>query len=89
MNSFFDLLPLEAAEQIEQLSRLMYELRENRTRLLAPYQVEDEAELIDAICRGRVAEHPAYEHYLGARTLEATREDVRVRLQALLSELEG
>ena len=43
MSEFYQDLPLEAAQQIEQLSRLIFELRESRARLLRQYGVEDEA----------------------------------------------
>ena len=84
MSNFFDKLPLETAAQMEQLSRLMYELRENHAQLLAQYGAADEAALLADIRDGRIVEHPAYEHYLGARILAASREAVRTELQALL-----
>lgn len=84
MSSFFDKLPIETATVIEGLSRLMYELRENHAQLLAQYDAADEDALLERICDGRVAEHPAYEHYLGARILAASRDAVRAELQDLL-----
>jgi hypothetical protein len=84
MSSFFDKLPIETATVIERLSRLMYELRENHAQLLAQYDAADEDALLERICDGRVAEHPAYEHYLGARILAASRDAVRAELQDLL-----
>jgi hypothetical protein len=85
MTSFFQNLPLEAAERIEQFSRLAFELRESRNRLLRSYGVEDEASLLELIRGGRLAEHPAYDHYLGARILADTREAVREELKILLN----
>lgn len=75
-NFFEDLEPDEAAE-IELLSRLIYELRENRNVMLNPYGAENEAALLQKIQTGAVDEHPAYEHYLAARILDDTRETVR------------
>ena len=85
MSSFFQNLPFEAAERIEQFSRLAFELRESRKHLLRRYGVEDEASLLDLIRGGRVAEHPAYDHYLGARILADTRQAVREELKTLLN----
>lgn len=84
MTGFFQNLPLEAAQQIEQFSRAVFELRESRAKLLRQYGAEDEASLLEQIRSGRLAEHPAYEHYLGARILADTREAIRAELKALL-----
>lgn len=88
MNDFFESLPLPAAQQIEQLSRLAFELREDRRRLLAGHGVDSEEALLARIAGGSVGPHPAYEHYLGARSLAAAREAVRSQLQAVMTELE-
>lgn len=80
MSNFFEHIDLDEAAEIEQLSRLAYELRENRFAVLKPYGVEDEAALLQQIQAGAVDEHPAYEHYLAARVLADTRETVRVML---------
>lgn len=85
MTRFFDKLPFETAAQMEQLSRLMYELRENRAQILAQYKVADEAALLERIRDGRIAEHPAYEHYLSARILAASRDAVRNELRVALN----
>ena len=87
MSNFFDKLPFETAAHMEQLSRLMYELRENHAQLLAQYSVADEAALLENIRDGRIAEHPAYEHYLGARILATARDAVRAELHALLNSM--
>jgi hypothetical protein len=89
MSNYYDALPLHAAEQLEQLSRLAFELRDDRRRLLSRHGVDSEEALLERIRQGEVAEHPAYEHYLGARSLAATREAVRGRLQGVLRELGG
>lgn len=89
MNKFFERLPLDAATQMEQLSRLQYELRENRSVLLSQYDVADEAALLELIVAGSIAEHPAYEHYLGACVIAKTRDEVNAELKSLLKELGG
>jgi hypothetical protein len=89
MSNYYDALPLEAAEQLEQLSRLAFELREDRMRLLAGQGVNSEEALLERIRQGDVPEHPAYEQYLGARSLAAAREAVRSQLQGVLQELGG
>ena len=89
MSSFFEKLPLKAAEQLEQLSRFGFELRENRKRLLQQYVVDSEDALLELVCSGAVAEHPGYDHYLEAHILSATREAVRSQLKAVMLELGG
>ena len=89
MSNFFDKLSLEAAEQVEQLSRLVFELRENRKQLLQQHGVDNEDALLDLVCSSAVAEHPGYDHYLGARVLAATREAIRSQLQAVMAGLGG
>lgn len=87
MSNFYDKMPFETAAHMEQLSRLMYELRENHAQVLTQYGIADEAALLEYIRDGRIAEHPAYEHYLGARILAASRDAVRAELQALLDSM--
>lgn len=80
MKNYFEGLDHDDAELIESLSRVVYVLRENRKSLLEQHGVEDEPALLDKIKSGEIAEHPAYEHYLSARILEATRNTVRDEL---------
>jgi len=80
MDNFFENLDYDAAMEIEQLSQLSFELRDNRHAVLKPYGAEDEAALLQQIQTGAVDEHPAYEHYLAARVLADTRETVRAML---------
>lgn len=87
MQNFYQDLPLEAAESMERLSRLMYELRDNRARLLEQYGVTDEDALLALVRQGRIAEHPGYDHYLAACVLADTRDTVREQLQALMREV--
>lgn len=80
MADFFENLDFDVATEVEQLSNLIYELRENRNAILKPYGAEDETALLQQILSGTVEEHPAYEHYLAARILADTREAVRETL---------
>ena len=89
MSNFFEKLPFEAAQQLEQLSRIAFELRENRKRLLQQYDVNSEEALLALVCSGAVAEHPGYDHYLGARILSATQQAVRSQLKVVMVELGG
>lgn len=84
MNGFFDQLPLAAAERIEALSRLMFELRENRAKLLSAQGATDDAALLARLTRGETDEHPAYEHWLSARILDELREATRAEMANVL-----
>ena len=86
---FFEYVEFETATEIEQLARLAYELRENRSAILKLHGVEDEAALLEKIKAAEVAEHPAYEHYLAARILSDTRETARAALAERLKEANG
>lgn len=86
MSQFFDELDLDTAEQVEGLARLAYELRENRRRLLGGYGCAEPGELLAAIEAGQMAEHPAYEAYLAARILDATRTAARETLATLVAQ---
>lgn len=86
MPSFFESLEPEVAAELEQLSRLMYELRDNHNTVLAPYRADDATALLARIEAGDVDEHPGYEHYLSARILDDTRETVRTVLRERLME---
>ena len=80
MDNFFENLDYDEATELQLLSKLIYELRENRHAILKPYGAEDEAALLQQIQAGSVDEHPAYEHYLAARVLADTRETVRAMM---------
>ncbi len=82
---FYADLPHDTAERIEGLSRLSFELKNNRTALLERYGVADEEALLERLRTGEIAEHPAYDHYLSARILHRTRQAARAELDALLS----
>jgi hypothetical protein len=84
MADFYNNLDIDDAEQVEQLSRLMFELRTSRDTLLKTYGVSDASGLLALIRAGSVAEHPAYEHFLSLRILDDTRESVRDELKAFL-----
>jgi hypothetical protein len=61
-------------------AKTLYRLREGRKALLKQYGVEDEPQLLAKIRQGEVAEHPAYEHYLGALIMEQGRSQLREEL---------
>lgn len=86
MANYFENIEPGRAAELEQLSRLIYELRENRNAILKAHGVEDEIALLQQILAGKVGEHPAYEHYLAARILADTRETVRMALAQRLQE---
>lgn len=86
MANFYGNIAPNLAAEIDQLSRLIYELRENRNAILLAHDAENEAALLDRIQSGAVAEHPAYEHYLAVRILDDTRESARAALAELLKE---
>lgn len=87
MTSFFDAIDPEIAAELEQLSRLMYELRDNHNTVLASYRADDATVLLARIQTGEIDEHPGYEHYLSARILDTTRETVRTMLRERLKEV--
>lgn len=87
MADFYDSFEPDDAVELEQLSRLIYELRENRDAILERYGVADEIALLEGIYTGKLPEHPTYEHYLGARILRDTRETVRALLAECLKEI--
>lgn len=86
MANFYERIEPTDAQQIEQLSRLVFELRENREAILQASAAADEIELLERIYKGEVAEHPCYEHYLSARILADTRETVRAMMAECLKE---
>lgn len=84
MADFFSDIDYEDAEQMEQLSRLMFEFRSGRDTLLKQYEVADAAALFGKIRSGALPEHPAYDHYLSLNILDEMREAVRNELKAFL-----
>lgn len=86
MADFFEHLDIDSATAIDQLSQLLYELRENRHAVLRQFDAADESALLLQIEAGTLDEHPAYEHYLAARILGDTREAVRELLGNRLKE---
>ncbi|MBN8442203.1 MAG: hypothetical protein J0M28_10980 [Thauera sp.] len=86
MGLIYDQLPPDAAMHAQQLSRLIYETRENRRKVLDAAGVADEDALLHRIAAGELAEHPAYEHYLAARILADTHQAARAAIAELLQE---
>ena len=87
MSNFFENIPYEEAEHIDRITKLTFELRENRLQVLERHGVADEAQLKQAIIEGAVPEHAGYEDYLSASILDATREVIRDDLNAYLKGL--
>lgn len=86
MANFFSGIAPGLAEQIEQLTRLQYDLRENIKGLLDRYGVADAPALLASIGSGEAAEHPAYEHYLSLLALDELRQETHGTLTELLRE---
>lgn len=84
MKSFFEGLDQDDAEIIESLSRVTYELRENRKLLLEKHGVDNEQTLLNKISDGEIPEHPTYEDYLSAQILAATRNAIRDELNLIV-----
>lgn len=89
MTNFFEQLPYDAAGELEQLSRLAFDLREQAKAVLQPYGVDTPDALLDQIRTGGVAEHPAYDHYLSACVLGEARDAARAQLAAATRQLAG
>lgn len=83
MHAFYDNISAEIANDLQQLSKLHYELRENLNSLLTRYGVNAPAELLARIESGALNEHPAYEDYLSARILDDTRNQARELMKQL------
>jgi len=86
MDNFYENLAPEDVQILDSLSKLLIELRESRAALLDHYEVVDDSMLLEKIRAGDVDEHPAYEVYLGAKLIEATREAVRKELRDYMLE---
>jgi hypothetical protein len=84
MAGFYDHLSPEDVTTLDRLARLLIELRESRAVLLARHGADSEAALLEKIRRGDLPEHPAYDDYLGARVIHATREAIRADLREYL-----
>lgn len=83
MSNFFSRIEASQAIALDGLSRLAFQAREARAGLLRFHGVEDESGLRARILDGRLAEHPAWEHYVGARVLTVTRESARAAMAKL------
>ncbi|MHB0990037.1 MAG: hypothetical protein ACYC3O_04050 [Burkholderiales bacterium] len=84
MSYFFENISHEDAEHIDRMTKLAFELRENRLLVLEGYGAADEAQLKLAILDGAAAEHPAYEAYLSASILNLTKAAIRSDLDSYL-----
>lgn len=84
MTGFYDHLSPEDVTTLDRLAQLLIELRESRAALLARHGVDSAELLLEKIRRGELPEHPAYEDYLGAKIVYATREAIRADLRQYL-----
>ena len=86
MDPFYSDVRPEDAIEIEQLARLMYEIRVSRDALLAQLGAASPEQALARIAAGELPEHPAYEHYLSLRTLAELHGQVRADLAERLKE---
>lgn len=76
--SFFERIPFEAARELEEWSRLAFELREACSEVLARYGVATPGELLALLERGEIADTAAAgSDYLAASFLVTAKEDAR------------
>jgi hypothetical protein len=81
VTSFYNNLSPEDVATLDQLARLLVELREGREALLARYGVNNENVLLEKINAGELAEHPTYEDYLGAKAIRSAGMAIRADLR--------
>ena len=81
MANFYENLAPEDVATLDRLSALLIELRESHLALLARYTVASEDELFERLRAGKLAEHTAYEDYLGAKIIASTRAAIRSQLR--------
>lgn len=86
MKDFFSRIPYREAERLGHLTRLTYDLRENRKGILAAHEVASESALLTGIVSHAIDEHPGYENYLAARILQNTHDEARQVLADSLAE---
>jgi hypothetical protein len=79
--SFFERIPYDAARELEEWSRLAFELREVCRQVLAPYGVATPEELLELLERGDIANAAsAGSDYLAASFLVTAKEDARTAI---------
>ena len=81
MPNFYDNLTAEDVATLDRLSMLLIDLRESRDKLLQRHASASIEGLLEKIRARDVDEHAAYEDYLGAKIIEATREEIRSGLR--------
>ncbi|MDD3326716.1 MAG: hypothetical protein PHW25_06500 [Zoogloea sp.] len=77
MDPFYSDISPDDAIEIEQLARLMYDLRSARDKLLSGLGATDAADVLERIRSGALPEHPAYEQYLSLCILADLHAQVR------------
>lgn len=86
MDPFYTDISPDDAIEIEQLARLMYDLRSARDKLLSGLGAPDAADVLKRISSGELPEHPAYEQYLSLCILADLHAQVRSDLAARVKE---
>lgn len=82
--NFYERLPPEDVFVLDRLAKLMIDLREGKQALLARHGVATAEELLERIKSNASPEHPAYEDYLGVRSIELSHDSVRTELRDYL-----
>jgi hypothetical protein len=86
MDPFYSDVRPEDAIEIEQLARLMYDLRSARDKLLVQLGASDAADVLKGITSGKLPEHPSYEHYLSLEILADLHGQIRSELATRVKE---
>ena len=86
MDPFYSDVRPEDAIEIEQLARLMYDLRSARDKLLVQLGASDAADVLKGITSGKLPEHPSYEHYLSLEILADLHGRIRSELATRVKE---
>ncbi len=89
MDPIYSTIPPEDAMELEQIARLLYEVRAARDDTPHRLGAADAPQALDCIRRGELPEHPSYEHYLSARILTDLGIQVRADLAARIEESQG
>jgi len=86
MRDFFDDVEPNLKNRLSDVYDEMLVLREHRASLLEPYGLGRTDELLDKILSGKIAEHPAYDHYLAVQSINQELEPMREKCQKILEE---
>ena len=89
MEPFYSNIPPQDALEIEQLARLMYELRSARDEVLTRLPTAATGQALAGLRHTDRPAHPAYEHDLSARILADLAAQARADLAARIEESQG